>query len=209
LLEMFSRMKEGQLLIAGAISPKVRALAAIHGLRVIDLMECEDVAVANAIPTAEGAIQLAMERSDITLHGSSVLVTGFGRCGKVLARTLRGLGAGVTIACRKECGFIDGFGFTSLRIDGITDTIEDFDFIFNTVPALVINAEALARAKKETVIIDIASAPGGVDFKAAEEHGLTALLCPGIPGIAAPKTAAEILEREILKIAGKEGVPWI
>lgn len=41
--------------------------------------------VANAVPTAEGAVQVAMEELPFTLHSARVLILGFGRVGKLTA----------------------------------------------------------------------------------------------------------------------------
>lgn len=64
-------------------------------------MKREELAVLNTIATAEGAIEIAIANTNKILHGSNVLVLGFGRIGKVLARKLAGLSTKVTCAARK------------------------------------------------------------------------------------------------------------
>lgn len=75
----------------------------------------------------------------------------------------------------------------------------DYDYIFNTVPAQVVDRGVLEACKKDAAVIDIASAPGGVDFEAAKALGIAAKLCLGLPGKYAPKTAGEILAEEIMR----------
>ena len=69
----------------------------------------------------------------------------------------------------------------------------DINFIFNTVPALVLTKDILAKAQKNVLIYDIASAPGGTDFAAARALGLQAALLPGLPGKVAPLTVGRQL----------------
>ena len=69
---------------------------------IIDIMKCEELAVLNSISTAEGAIQIAMEETNHTLHDSNILILGFGRIGKVLAKMLNAIGANVYCEARKN-----------------------------------------------------------------------------------------------------------
>jgi dipicolinate synthase subunit A len=48
-------------------------------------------------------------------------------------------------------------------------------------------------------IIDIASAPGGVDFSAAQKMGISAFLCSGLPGKYAPASSASAIQKIIEK----------
>ena len=73
--------------------------------------------------------------------------------------------------------------------------MEAWDIIFNTVPALILNRNRLKKVRQDCIIIDLASSPGGVDFQAATEFGLSASLDLGLPGFVAPRTAAEIICR--------------
>jgi len=173
-----------------------------HGLRLTKLMELDEVAILNSIPSAEGAIQYAMQHSDITIHGSKSFVLGFGRCGITLARMLQGLGAHVTVCARSapDLARIQEMNLTPAHMSDLRKEMEAADFIFNTVPAPVLTAEVLARVPKSCVIIDIASAPGGTDFRYAEKRGLTAMLAPSLPGIVAPKTAGQILARTLCRL---------
>ena len=64
-------------------------MADARGLILRDYFAREELAVANAVPTAEGAVQLAMEQMPVTIHGARVLITGFGRVGQAVALALR------------------------------------------------------------------------------------------------------------------------
>ena len=128
---LFENMRFGgcRLFASGGISPEIQSLAEKNGIRTVDFMQLNDVAVKNAVPTAEGAIQSAMEHSDITLSGSLCLVTGWGRCGKILAQKLKGIGADVTVSARKDADMaeISASGFKFMHTNRIIPL--NFDFI--------------------------------------------------------------------------------
>lgn len=175
-------------------------------LRLIEVLKRDDVAIYNSIPSAEGAVQMAMEATPITIHGSSSFVLGFGRTGATLARLLQGMGARVTVAARRDVHLARAYemGMKPLKFQLLQDHINEADIIFNTVPALVLTNLLLSKASKEVVIIDLASPPGGTDFDAAERLGIKALLAPGLPGKVAPKTAGQILAKIILRLLAEE-----
>ncbi len=164
--------------------------------------EDEELALLNAIPTAEGAIQKAMELSPVTLHGSTALVIGLGRCGQALARAVQGLGASVRVLVRRRESGASArlWGFTPYGIEEAAKALAGADFIFNTAPAPLLKMALLKEVKKKAVILDLASSPGGTDFDAAAALGLTALLLPSLPGQAAPLTAGRTLAKVYLRL---------
>jgi dipicolinate synthase subunit A len=190
-------------LIGGVISDEIKGRASDYNIKAYDFFDFEEVSVKNAIPTAEGAVMTAMRESERIIFGSNCLVIGYGRCGKILAKELDGMGANVSVTYRKEGdgAYISAYGLNPVRFSEMNCCIEKYDFIFNTAPAPVINFEILKRLKRKVVIIDIAQAPGGVDYNTARALNIKALYCPGLPGRFAPRTAAEILKKTIIDIA--------
>lgn len=164
---------------------------------------------ANALPTAEGALQLAMENTERTIHASRCLVIGYGRIGKLLAERLLALGAEVTVSARRygDLAWIDAWGYQSLRTGALTGELERFDLIFNTAPALILDAARLEEVREDCVILDLASAPGGVDFDAARRLGRQVIAAPGLPGKAAPRSAAAAIRESIYHILEERGEP--
>ncbi|MEI3163778.1 MAG: dipicolinate synthase subunit DpsA [Lachnospirales bacterium] len=191
-----------KVLIGGVISEKLKNIANIYNIKAIDLFSLEEVAINNAIPTAEGAIMTAIQESDKVLFKSKSLVLGFGRCGKVLANMLKGIGANVYVTYRKKSdeAYINLISCTPISFNGYDRNISDYDFIFNTIPAPILNQEILKRIRKDTPIIDIAQAPGGLDYNYARKLNLKAIYCPGLPGRVAPYSAAQILKSSIIDI---------
>jgi len=206
--DIFKNISEDKIFMAGSITPQIKEIAEQYPFKVIDLLEREELAILNAIPTAEGAILYAMGNSEITIHGSKCLVLGFGKCGKVLAHKLKGLDADLTVEARKaeDLALIKSYGYKALYLQDLEKFIGDYDFIFNTIPALILNRDLLQKIKKSALIIDIASKPGGVDYSAAKELGIQAILAPSLPGKVAPESAALIIYETILNVIRDMGV---
>ena len=172
-----------------------------------DYYSREDFMVQNAVPSAEGAVKVAMEISEKVINKSRCLVVGYGRIGKVLSKLLKNMGANVNVSarCPRDLAWIDAMGYTSANINTSDDAL-DYDLIFNTVPYLIFDEKMLLRCAKNTIIIDLASAPGGVDFKFAEKTGITAVQALALPGKFFPKTAGEIIKKTIYAIIKEENL---
>lgn len=199
--EHIEALPEQAVIYVGMAKPYLRYLCEKHGKRLVELLERDDVAIYNSIPTVEGALMMAIQNTDITVHGSSCIVLGLGRVGMTLARTLHGLGARVRVGVRQSDLFARAYemGLTPFQIEELSDQVEDVDLLFNTIPALVVTSRVIAQMPHRAVIIDLASKPGGVDFKYAEKRGIKALLAPSLPGLVAPKTAGRILAMTIVQ----------
>lgn len=186
------------------IAGKVQDIVPLCGerLRVIDFLEREDMAILNAVPTAEGALQIALEKTRHTIRDSRCLVLGYGRIGKVLARMLADLGAEVTVAARKfaDIARIRNAHHTPVKFTEVREVLPVQDVIFNTVPVTVLAEEALDTVKKSCLIIDLASKPGGVDFKYAESLGLNVIWALSLPGKVAPISAGRIMKETLYNI---------
>lgn len=143
-----------------------------------------------------------MKELPVTLHGARALVMGAGRLGKVLCQQLKGLGAEVTAAARKyaDLAWISAWGCRPLRSDPLAGQLADYDLIINTVPALLLDREALTGLKPGCLVIDLASRPGGVDFEAARELGVKAIHALGLPGKVAPVTAGRAVRDAVYHI---------
>ena len=163
-----------KILIAGSITPDVYELANDEYIEIIDIMKREELAVLNTISTAEGTIEIIIANTNKIIHGSKVLILGFGRIGKVLARKLAGLSAKVTCAARKDedLAWIRAYGHMETNINAIGENLSEFDIIINTVPHLVLTEERLQYVKKDCLLVDLASNTGGIDIRAAKDKNL-------------------------------------
>ncbi|SPF55249.1 Dipicolinate synthase subunit A [Candidatus Desulfosporosinus infrequens] len=182
-------------LIIGWARPALKSVAEKLGILLVETITLNEITILNSIPSAEGAIQMAMEATTITIHGSESFVLGLGRTGWTLARMLKGIGAHVTGVARKpsDLARADEMGFQAVHFADLEDEIGRAEIIFNTVPHLILDRVMLDKVARDAVIVDLASIPGGTDFEYAQMLGIKALLAPGLPGIVAPKTAGRIL----------------
>lgn len=199
LRQVFDALTPGQLVLAGKADPGLRTLAQARGIHLLDYFAREELAVANAVPTAEGAIQIAMEQLPVTLHGTQVLVVGFGRIGQATALRLAVLGAQVTVAARRweALTWAQALGCQGLLLSRLAEAPRTFQLVVNTVPAQVLRKDVLQRFPAGCLILDLASKPGGVDRSAAEALGLPVIHALSLPGKVAPVTAAAILQTTI------------
>lgn len=192
----------GKILIAGSISPDIYNSVNDEYIEIIDIMQREELAVLNTISTAEGTIEIAIANTTKILHGSEVLVLGFGRIGKVLARKLAGLSAKVTCAARKDedLAWIRAYGHNVTNINTIGENLSKYDIIINTVPHMVLNAERLGYVRDDCLLIDLASNPGGIDKIAAKDRNMKLIWALALPGKVAPVTTAEFLKDTVYNI---------
>jgi dipicolinate synthase subunit A len=183
-------LKEGQVLVTGE-----------------DFLSREEFQILNAVITAEGALGLAMNEMPVTLHGCNALVIGYGRIGKLLSAGLAALGANVTAAARKSEDFawIKALGYGSVNTLELSGTLHGYDVVFNTVPSRILTSNRLLELKPDCIVIDLASKPGGTDFKAARQINRRCLWALSLPGKCAPESAARIMRLVLEQILAERG----
>ncbi len=206
--ELFRQMNKNQIFIAGMINDRIKHMAEAFNVYWADILDREEMAVLNAIPTAEGAIQLAMEELPITLHNSNILVMGFGRIGKILAKMLNGIGARVYVEARKhsDIAWIESYGYTPIHLSDLYDHLGNFDIIYNTIPYIVLDTPELDRVRRDCLLIDLASKPGGINFQKAKEMGRKCIWALSLPGKVAPATAARFVKNTVFNIINDLGL---
>lgn len=171
-----------------------------NNIRNIDLLQSEELTILNAIPTVEGTIKIAIEETEYTIHESNILILGFGRIGKMLCEKFQNLGANVYCSARKEAdlAWIREERYIPVRYEEIENYVEGINLIINTVPTIVVGEKIIKKLKKDCLIIDIASNPGGVDKNIAKRYKIRVITALGIPGKIAPLSAAKYIE-EVIK----------
>jgi len=199
---VFNLMSEKQVLIGGKLSAEHEKKLKNKNLKSADYFKREEMQVLNAIPTAEGAIQIAMEETPFTLHNSNVMILGYGRIGKVLSKMLHGIGANVHVEARscRDLAWIRNNGYIPVCPKELKEYLPRMNVVFNTIPQIILNRELLRSIDSNCTVIDLASKPGGIDFEAAGEMGIKAISALGLPGKAAPVTAAMVIKDTIYNI---------
>jgi dipicolinate synthase subunit A len=191
-----------KVIFSGAIPNSIKRKFEQSNVKYYDLLDLDEVAILNSIPTAEGAIGTAMEMTDFTLCSSNVLVMGFGRIGKILSKMLHGIGATVYVEARKEKDLaeIRAMGYIPVNLNDLNEYLDKFNIIFNTIPTTILDKEKLDIVSPECSIIDLASSPGGIDFEYAKEIGLNVVWALALPGKVAPLSSAIYIKEAIDKI---------
>ena len=197
---LFSLIGSDVPVLGGRISSVAWEAANTCGIKLYDYAEREDFKVRNAVPTAEGAICLAMQAMDQTLSGSHAAILGYGCIGAALAERLKQLGAHVTVVARKvrDTARIECAGLRAIHLTGeesLRPLTAGFDVIFNTVPYRLLTQEILAVMPKKTLLVELASAPGGWDPAAATDCRV--IYAPGIPGKHVPRSAGIIMAQTV------------
>jgi len=200
--DLFRLIKPSQLFMAGYMKPEVFALADKFGIQVVDLLSREELLVKNAIPTAEGAIKIAIEETDITLHGNRMMIIGYGRIGTVLSGMLRGMGADVSTVVNSghAAALAASCGHRAIFYEEMDTYLKEADVIFNTVPEILIDKRNMKHIRKNTLIVDLASPPYGVDVNDARDFYLKVMFTNSLPGKIAPITTAEYILETISHI---------
>lgn len=198
--EWIQSLPDHAIIITGMANTVLKQMVQETNISLIPLLDRDDVAIYNSIPTAEGALLMAMEHTDFTIHSSRVIVAGFGRVGDTVANKFSALGAHVSVCAKdiSDLARITERGYVSIPLDQLPMYTPTCDILINTIPARVIEQNAMRFLPAHSMIIDLASDPGGTDFVYAKQRGLKAYLAKSLPGIVAPKTAGKILADVIL-----------
>lgn len=195
-------LRPEHIICGGGLPECVTVRCTEEGIRFFDFLKNDRIACLNAIATAEGAIMEACRLSPMNFYKNHSVVLGYGKCGSVLADRLKGMHSQVTVCARNEKARTEAevLGFYTTDFEHLKEVLKDAYFVFNTVPAPVLSEELLKILPAQAVIVDIASAPGGVDFNAAGALGITSSLFLSIPGKTAPYASAQILADELIHI---------
>ncbi len=208
--QLLSNVKTGGLVCGGMLPEAVCRMCQKQKLDFCDYFQREELCLANAVPTVEGALQIAMSELERTICGSRVLVIGYGRIGTLMAERLQGLCADVTVAARsyKDAARCQANGLKWLHSAEIANHADEFDWFCNTVPVLMLDEKVLSNMQQDALIIDLASKPGGTDFDAAERLKRHVIWALGLPGKVAPLTAGEIIAKTIFHILQERGLAY-
>ena len=171
----------------------------VKGFNTVDLNTRDDFAYLNAIPTAEGAISIAISECDISLFYAKTIIFGFGRIGKILANRLHAMGCDVTVAARslKDLSYAKSLGFSAIKISEVQKLIINYDLIFQTVPSPVITADIIDNIKKTATVIELSSKSVGTNTEYAAHNGIKVISAMGLPEKTSPTTAGYILTESI------------
>lgn len=204
--DFVKKNNSGKIFIAGGIPKDVKNTLEKSFKKVIDVMKREELVILNTIATAEGAIDVAIKNTDTILHGSKVLILGFGRVAKVVASKFHSLSTIVTCAARKntDLAWIKAMGYEAVNIYELKEDLKQYDIIINTVPQMIIDKEEMQYMKPNVLLIDLASSPGGINTEDAKKMNLKFVWALALPGKVAPLTSAEFIKETIYNVLEEE-----
>ena len=200
--DLFRLITQSQVFIAGHVTPKVWDLSRKYNIKLVDMLEREELLVLNAIPTAEGALKIAIEETDITLHNSKIMVIGYGRIGSILCKMLAGLGAKVYAVVNKShsAALANSAGHEVVHFEELNNYLHNMDVIYNTVPKIILDKSNMHLINKNALVIDLAAPPYGVDAIVGRDLGLKVLFSSSLPGKIAPVTTATYILSTIYQV---------
>lgn len=200
--ELVPVLKKAALVTGGMMPTVMIEFFHSRGYDTADYIRRDELAVKNAVPTAEGALQIVLNECNETAAGMNVLIVGWGRVAKACARLFKAVGSYVTVAARRADALAEAEtnGFRAIHTDSLVKYAQEFRVLINTVPALMFSEQIVGTTSTDCLIIDLASQPGGTDFAACVKHERKAIHALSLPGKCAPKTAGEIIADTVMNI---------
>ena len=202
MIQLLRAAKPGAVALGGRLSVQAKTIAQEAGVELVDYFARPELTVYNAIPTAEGCIGILLAERTRTLWGTNLLLLGFGPVGQALGARLAALGANVTVCARRaeQRALAESLGLRGAELARLAALAPAFDTVVNTIPAPVLTEPVLAALRPGSLIVDLASKPGGTDFAAAQRLGCKAIHALSLPAACAPDTAGEAVARTVLTI---------
>lgn len=193
---------ETKIIYTGAINNFAKEKLKEKNIKVIDIMDEESFAIKNAIATSEGAIKKVIEMTPFTLNKSNILILGYGRIGKILSHYLSSFGAKLYVEARskKDIALIKSMGYNEVELERLEDYLPIADVVINTIPSVVIDKNRVELLNSNSVFLDLASSPGGVDFEALKQRNIKSCWYLSIPSKDSPLSAAKYIKETIDEI---------
>jgi len=197
----------GGVVYCGKSSPEIKRICEQNELKLIDYFEREELIIKNAVPTSEGCIEIILREKPSAIFNSQILLTGFGRVSRVVAKHLVALGARVTVTARKysDLAWAEIEGCKTLHLSKLDDALEEFDVIVNTVDAPLFSMTRIRKLKADCLLVDLATKSCVENFELAKNEGTNIIHALSLPGKVAPVTAGNIVADTILNILEENG----
>lgn len=161
----------------------------LSGYKCLDLLEDAYYVTENADITARCAVKLLSDCLPFTLKNCPILLIGWGRIGKCLARLLRANDALVTVCARKEAdrALLQALGYSAQSAPDPTC----YRVVINTAPAPV-----LSTCPDTVFKMELSSVMGIA--------GSDVLWAKGLPAIHAPESSGMLIADTINRLLSKE-----
>lgn len=200
--QIAGKLNKNALVCGGKLGRQVIEFFSSLGHDVKDYFAREELAVRNSVATAEGALAIAMSELGVTIRGTKTLIIGYGRVARACVTAFSALGSEVTVCARSigQRAEAENLGCKAVGFDRLAESVRECDIVINTVPALVLTEAILEKILKDSIVIDLASKPGGTDFDAAKRLNIRAVHALALPGKVAPITSGYLIAETIENI---------
>lgn len=192
---LVSIANQDTIIFGGGITAEIEEIFTSRGLKVFDFTKREEFNVYNAVATAEGAIQITLEELPETISKQKILILGYGRISKVLANILKNMGANITISARNysDLAWAEVYGYNTVHLSKLETSLTHYTIIYNTIPHMVLDSSRLNLVNKDTLIVDLSSRPGGVDFQYCNDKNMKLIWALSLPGKTSPASAGRYI----------------
>ena len=206
--DFINNINSSQVVFAGKVNEKIIRMFNQRNIKMFDYYLRDEFALKNSVPTALGVLNYVLSKTKTVISETTILVIGYGRCARAICKIFDSLGASITAASRRymTVAEAESNGINGCLIKDMDKFFENTDVIINTVPYPVIDKKYIDKLRKDTMIIDISSAPFGFDYQYAESVGIKIKLLPSIPGKCFPVSAGNIIADTIKNIIEEEGL---
>ena len=192
-------LPENITLIGGNYSELIRELLCRKNIKYINLMQDETFAIKNANLTCEGVLALIITHSQKSIYENSILILGAGRIAKAMSILLNKIGANYSIASFNKDSFPQNYIYSKnnyFAYDFVRD-LHKFDVIINTIPAEILDENALNHIAKDAVFIETASTKCLDESKVNGRFNY--ILAPALPQKYTCQTAGKLMLDAVLE----------
>jgi len=195
---LFDILPENSVVFGGMSGEPLKEKCRRKGIRLFDYYKDEELLNKNAVLTAKATLILSKQEK-IPIENGEIFILGYGRCGKALAKVFSDVGGHVTAVTGKSA--TDEYPF--IHFSELKEKISASSLVINTVPSPVLGEEELKAVNKNTTLIEIASAPFGIDFECAKKLDINVIKAPSLPGRFFPEEAGRAIAECIFKEMNK------
>lgn len=202
-----AKIRNASTVFAFAIDDRAKDELLLKSADLVNIMDDEIFSYKNAVLTAEGVLPILVADTKQALTELKVMVLGIGRLGKSVCELLKRLRVNVTPVVtteQEECISCVYIREDYLTLENYAAHVGEYSVIINTIPSAVLHQPILEKLGEESVIIDLASKPGGTDFAYCERNGIHAVHALSLPAKYSPQTAGKYLKERLLRYLNKE-----
>ena len=183
-------------ILAGNISEDCEKLLKQKNTKYFNLLQNEDFVLKNAKLTAEGVLENLIAYTEKSIFDLKILILGGGRVANAVGLLFFKLGLNLNFAVKDEAQLnsVKLYANNCHNFNNFKQILANYDVIINTIPATILKSGDEKYFNDNAVLFELASQ------KCCNINNLIKIkyvLCPALPSKYAPKSAGELIIREI------------